>query len=71
MLQSQKTLELPANTDFVSIRILAFENVYEDATGVEFDGHYADGLSMTIVPEPGTFLLVAMGGAAFLRKRRR
>jgi len=46
------TLALPAETDFIGIKVLAVENVFNDATDPEFDGHYADAVSLTIVHIP-------------------
>ncbi|MEO1294375.1 MAG: PEP-CTERM sorting domain-containing protein [Cyanobacteria bacterium J06636_16] len=51
-------LLLPSETDFVALRIVAGENVFNDARGIEFDGHYADAIELNInqVPEPITVL---------------
>ena len=70
------SLTLPTDTTFVGIRISSRENVSNDISGVEFDGHYADNVNLTLytgipVPEPSTLLLlgpVLLAGAAF-RKR--
>jgi len=64
-------LLLPANTDFVEVAVLGFENISNDAPPFEFDGHYADRVSLTAkgteVPEPTSILsfLTCLGlGAA-------
>ena len=51
------SLLLPSNTDFIVIEVDAFENVFNDATNPEFDGHYADNVSVTIFPEPPSALV--------------
>jgi hypothetical protein len=65
-------LILPSNTDFVAIRVDAFEDVFNDLTTGEFDGHFADAVSLVtyVVPEPATGLLLACG-LAMLSVRRR
>jgi len=75
--QADVSLVLPSDTTFVGIRISSRENVSKDDSGVEFDGHYADNVNLTIytgtpsVPEPATLSLLGIGllaGAVF-RKR--
>lgn len=53
-------IPLPATTTYVMLEIMAGENVFNDATNPEFDGHYADAVSLTltVVPEPTGFALV-------------
>ena len=65
-------LVLPANTDFVAVGLQSIENIFNDNdnTDIAFDGHYADAVTLTIVPEPATVLLLGLGGLALLRKRR-
>ena len=63
-------LGLPVNTDFIVIRIRAVENVYNDTAGLEFDGHYADEVTLTIVPEPSALLLLGLGGLILRRKQQ-
>lgn len=63
------SLEVPPNTDFLAIHIWAEENVVNDASGAEFDGHYADAVSLEIVPEPATLMMLALGGLVVLRQR--
>lgn len=62
------SMTIPANTDFLGIRILAYENIFNDTSGNEFDGHYVDNVSLTIIPEPASILLIALGG--FIRYRK-
>jgi hypothetical protein len=47
--QVQASLVLPPNTTYVLVEIYAFEDVQNDAAGVEFDGHYADDISLVLV----------------------
>lgn len=63
-------LILPIETDFIAIDVLAGENIFNDASGEEFDGHYADAVSLTIIPEPATLLLVGLGALTLRRKHR-
>jgi hypothetical protein len=44
-------LTLPANTDFVAVQVVAWEDVYNDVNQPEFDGHYADAVSLEIIPQ--------------------
>jgi hypothetical protein len=50
-------MRLPKNTDFLSIQLLAVEDVHNDLQGVEFDGHYADGAFVTLVTDDGEHLV--------------
>lgn len=46
----QTSLVLPAATVQVQLQLLAFENVANDSVAPEFDGHYADDVSIWITP---------------------
>jgi len=45
---AQTELLLPADTNFLMVRIAAVEDVFNDTEGVEFDGHYADDVCVSI-----------------------
>lgn len=64
------SMAIPSNTDFLGIRIFAHENIFNDSSGIEFDGHYVDNVSLTIIPEPASILLIALGGFIRYRKHR-
>jgi hypothetical protein len=39
---------LPVGTRYVAVEIYAYENIQDDAADPEFDGHYADDVSLTL-----------------------
>ena len=45
---------VPVETTFLQLQIAAYENIYNDTSNPEFDGHYADDVSvnLTVIPEP-------------------
>ncbi len=66
---------LPTTTDYVVICIEADEDVFNDVSVPEFDGHYADMVSFTVVPEPSTIaflssLALCGIGAGWYRRRK-
>ena len=64
-------MPIPVNTDFISVLIYAGEDVFDDGVGgIEFDGHYADAVSLEIVPEPATLSLCVVGTILTVRRRR-
>ncbi|MDV6031969.1 MAG: hypothetical protein F9B45_18140 [Phycisphaera sp. RhM] len=48
----EASMTLDANTDFVRVWLVAVENIFNDTTGVEFDGHYADSVQWSIDGDP-------------------
>lgn len=46
------TLTLPAGTTNLFVNLIASENVVNNTTGTEFDGHYADDVRLTINVAP-------------------
>ena len=64
-------LDVPVGTSFLVVRVSALENTFNDASGTEFDGHYADAAFLEIVPEPATLSLLALGAFALIRHKRR
>ncbi len=65
------SLNIPIDADFLMIRVAATENVFNDITGPEFAGHYADGTALTMVPAPAGLSLLAAGALSGLAVRRR
>ena len=63
------SLGLPSATDYLAVWVRAVENICDDGEGVEFDGHYADDITLTVIPEPATLLLLALGACLIRRKR--
>lgn len=58
--QGTASLILPTGTRFVQLELDAFENVFNDTSNPEFDGHYADAVTVeaTVIPEPPSWVLV-------------
>jgi len=46
-------MQLPIETTFLVVKIAAREDVFNDYSYPEFDGHFADAVSVVIVSEPG------------------
>jgi len=69
--QAQTCLTLPINTEYISISVVAKENILNDLSGVEFDGHYVDAVSVSIVPEPMSCVLLGIGSLGLIRRRLR
>jgi len=69
---AETDLLLPTSTSFVAFRVGATENVMNDADSPEFDGHYADAATVTLIPTPaaGAIMLSAFG-LNLVRRRRR
>ena len=72
--QAAADMLLPAGTSYLVVRLTAYENVWNDCYFPEFDGHYADNVSLTIsqVPIPGAIWLLGSGllGIIGLRRKR-
>jgi len=62
---------LPTETDYLAVEVVALENIYNDISTNEFDGHYADDAFLTVTPEPATLFVMLAGGLPALLKRRR
>jgi len=65
---------IPTGADFLVYRITATEDVFDDASGVEFHGHYGDAFSLEIteVPAPASLTMLLSGALATgVRRRRR
>lgn len=41
-------LQVPTGTTYLAIRIAALENVWNDVSGIEFDGHFADQVTLSL-----------------------
>lgn len=48
---AETSLHLPANTEFVAFEVAAFEDIYNDASVAEFDGHYCDVVEFALTDE--------------------
>jgi hypothetical protein len=67
--KSETILDLPSNTTFLALCINIHENIYNDSSYPEYDGHFADDVSLTIIPEPATILLLGMGAFGLIRRK--
>jgi hypothetical protein len=56
-------LILPPNTDFLVVESAARENIFNDASAPELDGHYADAVSVTICSRPVIYVDADANGA--------
>jgi hypothetical protein len=63
------TLNLPAATTFIVIDLYAAEDVHNDIPYPEFDGHFADNVSVQIIPEPATICLFTIAGLLLRNKK--
>lgn len=64
------SLALPTSTQYISVRLMALENVVNDPGFPEFHGHYADSVALKLVPSPGAVALASLGGLLVCRRRR-
>lgn len=62
------SFQIPSETDYLIFELRPYENIFNDADGTEFDGHYADAVSLMIIPEPCTVFFLALGGILARRK---
>ena len=70
-LASVSAVQIPAGSDYLAVQIRAIENVFNDPSVVEFDGHFADLVSLSItIPEPSSLVLLTLGSACMLMRRR-
>lgn len=70
--KAEVNLLLPDTTDYVVLRIGATENIVNDPIYPEFDGHYVDAASVTLIPAPtAVSLLLAAAGFGLNQRRRR
>ena len=66
------SLLIPSGADFLAVRLFAHENIFNDGSAPEFDGHFADAAALEIVPEPATLSLLAVGlGVLAIRRHQR
>jgi hypothetical protein len=63
---------LPQGTDYVQLEVFATENVFNNTSSLEFDGHFVDAVNVNvnIVPEPGSLFFLAIGCVAAGRRWR-
>lgn len=64
------SLVLPTNTTFLAIGVKASEDIYNDYSSTEFDGHFADAAYVEIVPEPASIFILGSGLVWLSRKRK-
>lgn len=56
---AEAVLHLPTGTDFVCIEVAAYENVLNDTSDTEFDGHYCDLVECAVLADPTMRLFVS------------
>ncbi|MBL1217183.1 MAG: hypothetical protein D8M59_06760 [Planctomycetes bacterium] len=64
-------LVLPAETDYVALRVAAVEDSFNDLYHPEFAGHYADASAVWLVPSPAAASLLLAGCGLTMGGRRR
>jgi hypothetical protein len=62
-------LNIPTDATFLVINLNAMENIHNDSS-LEFDGHFIDIISMQVTPEPTTVLLLSMGFAGIIGRKK-
>jgi len=66
---------IPAGTNYLSFAIASQENIFNDTSGTEFDGHYADSVSLSLsfaaVPVPPAVWLFGSGLIGLVGMARR
>jgi len=65
----EMTLNLPTNTTFIVVNLNLAEEVYNDPSYPEFDGHFADNVSLEIIPEPSTMIFLGAGLFGLLKRK--
>jgi len=56
-------LTLPVGTDFIAIVAAAEENIYNDTTEPEFDGHYCDAVTLEVFRSEHVLTLSVVNGS--------
>ena len=67
------SMPIPVGTTYLAVQISANENILNNTSSPEFDGHYADLASVDVqVPEPNALSIApfALFGLSLLRRRR-
>lgn len=69
--RTSTTLQLPAGTTYLAVRMAAVENVVNDSVN-EFAGHFADSacVHLRVIPEPATTILVMVALGVMLGRPR-
>lgn len=63
-------ITLPITTTHIAVQLEAEENVFNNLTGPEFSGHFADNAGFQVMPAPGAAVLLGLGGLMMSRRRR-
>lgn len=62
---------VPTTATYVGVQVAAVENVANDVSGIEFDGHYADLVRVQLISAPNVISLLVLASLSALFKQKK